>query len=160
GDAIRAVAEAARKRSLQIGLAGFERPITVRADRRMMRQILLNLLSNAVKFNRDGGRVTLSGNTTPSGEVVIAVEDTGIGVDPKAISELFEPFRQADSRVARTYGGPGLGLAIARQLVRLNGGDVAMESTPNVGTRISSTLPADRLVLDGAPAKAMSPTPR
>jgi two-component system cell cycle sensor histidine kinase PleC len=145
-DAVRAVTEAARKRSLLIRLGGFDRPFAVRADRRMIRQILLNLLSNAVKFNKDSGTITLSAGETIAGDLSIAIEDTGIGVDPKAIPDLFEPFRQADSQVARTYGGTGLGLAIVRQLVRLHGGDVTMQSTPGIGTTISFNLPAQRIL--------------
>lgn len=145
-DAVRFVAETARSRSLRIDLVGFDNPILVNADRRSMRQVLLNLLSNAIKFNKTGGLVEVVAEATPAGDLSIVVADTGIGVDPAIIPALFEPFRQADSEITRTYGGTGLGLAIVRQLVQLHGGDVTMQSRPGVGTRVSLTLPHRRLM--------------
>ena len=76
-----------------------------------MRQVLLDLLSNAVKFNRQGGSARISARVTDAGHLSVAVTDTGIGVDPAVIPELFEPFRQANSSITRQYGGSGLGPA-------------------------------------------------
>jgi signal transduction histidine kinase len=145
-EAVKAVADKARERCIAIRKTGFAPPVVLRADRRMMQQVLLNLLSNAVKFNKDGGEVEVSASTAPQGDLTVCVADTGIGVDPAVIPQLFEPFRQANSRVARKYGGTGLGLAIVRQLVELHGGSVAMQSTPGAGTRVSITLPRRRLI--------------
>jgi signal transduction histidine kinase len=145
-DAIKFIAETARSRTLRITLRGFDAPITVDADRRSMRQVLLNLLSNAVKFNREGGTVEIAAATLPTGDLSIAIADTGIGVDPAVIPELFEPFRQADSGIARNYGGTGLGLAIVRQLMQLHGGEVTMQSRPGIGTTVSLILPCRRIV--------------
>jgi signal transduction histidine kinase len=145
-EAVKSVSEMARERSIAIRLTGFTHPVAVRADRRVMQQVLLNLLSNAVKFNKDGGAVEVSASVTPQGDLTIGVADTGIGVDPAVIPQLFEPFRQANSRVARKYGGTGLGLAIVRQLVELHEGRVTMRSTPDVGSTVSFTLPRRRCI--------------
>jgi signal transduction histidine kinase len=145
-EAVKSVAEKARERAIRIRLTGFDRPVAVRADRRVMQQVLLNLLSNAVKFNRDGGEVEVSADAAPRGDLTVRVADTGIGVAPAVIPQLFEPFRQADSRVARKYGGTGLGLAIVRRLVELHDGRITMQSAPDAGTTVSFTLPRSRLV--------------
>jgi CheY-like chemotaxis protein len=124
-----------------------------------LRQIVGNLLSNAIKFT-ERGTVTLSarlddavsarpaavGSGTPvGGRLVLSVTDTGIGIAPDRIAALFQPFQQADSSIARRFGGTGLGLVITRQLCRLMGGDVVVDSTPGQGTRFTVTLPFDRL---------------
>ena len=153
-EAIRSVAEEARARALRIGLKGFDNPIMVKADRRSMRQVSLNLLSNAVKFNREGGAVEVAAETTSAGDLSIVVSDTGIGIDPAIIAELFEPFRQGNSEITRKYGGTGLGLAIVRQLVQLHGGDLTMHSQVGVGTSVSLTLPQRRLMPGGADVAA------
>jgi signal transduction histidine kinase len=139
----------AQERAVSIEIAEPRDRIAVRADSRLIRQILLNLLSNAIKFNREGGRVEIEIRRQADGGVVIAVADTGIGVDPEVIPELFQPFRQADSRVARTYGGTGLGLSIVRQLACLHQGDITMTSAPGKGTTVSVRLPPARVLAAG-----------
>jgi signal transduction histidine kinase len=154
-DVMRAVSEPARTKSVTIALHGFDEPVHVRADLRLMRQVLLNLLSNAVKFNREGGAIDISARVRPNGALAVAIADTGIGVDPAIIPELFQSFRQANSTIARDYGGTGLGLAIVRQLMLLHGGDVGMESAVGVGTTVTITLPPARcLAGETAPARA------
>jgi signal transduction histidine kinase len=76
--------------------------------------------------------------------VVIDVADTGIGIPPAAIGELFEPFRQAAPEIARKYGGSGLGLSICRRLVALHGGRIDLDSAPDKGTTATIRLPASR----------------
>jgi signal transduction histidine kinase len=115
--------------------------VIVEGDANRLRQVAWNLVSNAIKFTSDGGRidVTLRGD----GDVAeLSVRDTGIGVDPAFLPHLFEPFRQADASITRAFGGLGLGLAIARQLVELHGGSIAAESDgAGTGTTITVRLP-------------------
>ena len=117
----------------------------VNADRRRLRQILLNLLSNAVKFTPAGGRVTAQAFATAEG-LVLKVSDTGIGIAPEHFSKVLEPFGQVDSSLARKYEGTGLGLPLTRQLVELHGGSLTLESELGLGTTVTVTLPAWRVV--------------
>lgn len=111
------------------------------ADSHRMRQILLNLASNALKFTEKGGvriRCTLLERYDM---LRISVHDTGIGISPAALDYIFEAFRQADGSTTRRFGGTGLGLTIARKLVELQGGEVAVESIVGQGSTFSFTLP-------------------
>jgi signal transduction histidine kinase/ActR/RegA family two-component response regulator len=102
-----------------------------------VRQALGNLVSNAVKFTRNGTvTVTLSARAPVNGEfdVVLSVQDTGIGIDPVAQGRLFEAFAQAEKTTVRDYGGTGLGLAISRRLARMMGGDITLSSAPGAGS--------------------------
>ena len=107
-------------------------------------QVLINLTNNAVKFT-ERGSVEVSVERRPgagSGDVRLgfAVSDTGIGIDPARAGHLFEGFVQADGSTTRRYGGTGLGLAISRQLVRLMGGELTVESEPGAGSVFSFEL--------------------
>ncbi|MEL6364562.1 MAG: ATP-binding protein [Pseudomonadota bacterium] len=109
-----------------------------------IRQCISNLISNAVKFTHEGG-VAVRIDAAPRGEAVdvaIAVRDTGIGMSPETQAKLFETFTQGDSSTTREYGGTGLGLSITRKLVRLMGGDVAVESASGEGSVFTMTFRA------------------
>jgi PAS domain S-box-containing protein len=111
-------------------------PAHVVGDALRIRQILTNLLGNAVKFT-DEGRVDV--HVSAVGEaggwtVRLAVRDTGVGIAPEVLPELFVPFQQGDTTTARRFGGTGLGLAIARRLARLMGGDIVVQSEHGRGT--------------------------
>lgn len=115
-------------------------PRTIRTDPTRARQILINLVSNAVKFTEQGA-VRLHISLDREGALLVcAVEDSGIGIDEHRLSEVFESFTQADVSTARTHGGSGLGLTIARGLARLLGGDLSAQSTPGVGSCFTATL--------------------
>jgi PAS domain S-box-containing protein len=115
---------------------------SVTADAARLQQVFWNLLSNAVKFTRLGGRVTVR-LARLSGVVEIAITDTGIGIAPEFLPHVFTPFRQADARFGRQFGGLGLGLAICRQLVELQGGTVEATSPgPGEGSTFTVRLPA------------------
>jgi histidine kinase/DNA gyrase B/HSP90-like ATPase len=113
---------------------------TVYADEGRFKQVLYNLLSNAVKFTPAGGRVdTVARLTYDAIEVTVA--DTGIGIAPEDQARIFEAFQQLDSSAARRHQGTGLGLALTRRLVELQGGRIWVESTPAEGSRFAFTVP-------------------
>jgi cell cycle sensor histidine kinase DivJ len=112
----------------------------ITADRRAIKQILLNLLSNAVKFTNKGGTVRV-GASLRDGGVALAVADTGIGIAREYLARLGTPFVQADAGYERRYEGTGLGLSLVKGLAALHGGQLAIESTPGIGTTVTVTLP-------------------
>lgn len=114
----------------------------VRLDRQKLQQVLHNLLSNAVKFTDEGGRIEVRARQLPGGLLEIAVEDTGIGIHPGDLDKLFREFQQLDSGAARRFQGTGLGLALTRKLVELQGGTVAVTSEPGRGSTFVVHLPA------------------
>ena len=131
-------------------------------DEHRVRQVLVNLLSNAVKFTPSGGAVTIvcgaareadagvahrgrgedTGVQPPNGWTFIRVEDTGPGIAPDVVDQLFEPFVQGDGALTREQGGTGLGLAISRRLSRLMGGEVTVHSRVGAGATFTLWLPA------------------
>jgi signal transduction histidine kinase len=117
----------------------------IRGDERRLRQILINLLANAVKFTPEGGRVRVS-IFRQDGQLAIEVSDTGIGMTPEQIPKALEPFTQIESKISGKYEGTGLGLPLAKRLVELHGGRLAIESETNAGTRVTIILPSNRIV--------------
>ncbi len=136
---------AAEEKGLRLGLTlATDLPAAVVGDLNRCRQIVTNLLSNAVKFTREGGvDVTLSARPAApdSVELVVAVADTGLGMEPEQLETIFEPFKQAEASIARRFGGTGLGLAISERLARLMGGVISVQSRPGVGSCFTLTLP-------------------
>jgi signal transduction histidine kinase len=120
--------------------AGCDRSIAAYADGEKVGRILINLLVNAIKFTGRGGRIRLECDATHE-QVLVRVHDTGIGIAPEQLEEVFEPFVQVDSRLTRLQSGVGLGLAISRELARGMGGDLSASSTPGVGSTFTLTLP-------------------
>ena len=109
-----------------------------------VRQIVSNLLSNAVKFTEVGGievAVRVCDASSEAQTVEVAVNDTGIGIDPEHRTRLFADFTQAETSTAQRYGGTGLGLAICKRLAMLMGGDIRLQSTPGKGTTVSLVAP-------------------
>ena len=114
------------------------------ADKRLIKQVLLNLLSNAIKFTPDGGQVTMRAFQDEAG-VVLAVADTGIGMDEEELKTAFSPYGQIDSTIARQHQGTGLGLPISRALAEMHGGTLTAESHKGYGTTLTLRLPASRI---------------
>ena len=126
---------------------------TMVTDRQRLEQILKNLLSNAFKFT-EKGQVKLHVSRSSDGRLSLSVEDTGIGVQKEQQEVIFEAFRQADGTTNRKYGGTGLGLSISRDLARLLGGSVDVESVPGEGSRFTLLLPE---IYDETRIEAASP---
>ena len=121
----------------------------IHADEVRFQEILLNLISNAVKFTPPGGAVTIRASMEAGG-LVIAVKDTGIGMKESDIAVALEPFRQIDGRLNRQFTGTGLGLPLAKRLVELHGGNLAIESAPGLGTTVRIRLPSERIMATAA----------
>ncbi|MEA2755068.1 MAG: hypothetical protein QOJ54_1357 [Aliidongia sp.] len=118
----------------------------VRADPVRLKQIVLNLLSNAIKFTEPGGDIAIRAGRNASGGLMLAISDTGIGMDPGHIAQAFEPFGLVHAAHSRPYEGTGLGLPLSRALVEEHGGQLLLTSLPGVGTTATVTLPAVRFI--------------
>ena len=115
--------------------------MTVAADQRNLEQILLNLLSNAIKFSSPGSRVSMAA-ISGNGWVQIMVADTGEGIPPNRLDEIFEPFVQVDSTLTRRHEGTGLGLSISRDLAQAMGGTISVTSELGKGATFTLLLPS------------------
>jgi PAS domain S-box-containing protein len=143
------VRERARQSGIALSVAAPANLPSLRADLRKMKQVLINLLSNAVKFTKRDGRVTIEAFVEESGEFVLRVADTGIGIRPEDIDKALEPFGQVDDRLARSYEGTGLGLTLTKSLVELHGGRLEIASRcdePPTGTTVTAIFPAHRVL--------------
>ena len=129
-EAIETVRPAADAKSIRIVTMVESLDSVVQADAQRLQQVIWNLMSNAVKFTPQNGRIDVRVRQD-EGDVVIEVTDSGIGIASDFLPFVFDRFRQADSRFSREHGGLGLGLAIARHIVEMHGGqiDVSSEGT-------------------------------
>lgn len=147
------VGESARSKGLELILSCHrDVPERVNGDPTRLAQVLTNLTSNAVKFTPDGEVLVHAGvqDADESGTMLhVEVSDTGIGLDPKTVPSLLEPFAQADSSITRVYGGTGLGLAISKQIVQALGGELTYRPNQAGGSTFSFTA---RLALAGPQA--------
>src|SRR3984957_7489252 len=146
-ESMRVVSGRAEDKNLALD-TDIEGTLSVVADRRAIKQILVNLLSNAVKFTPDGGKVVVRSRLR-SDSIVLTIADTGIGIAPQSLLRLGRPFEQVESQPTKTYHGSGLGLAIARSLTNLHGGSMRLRSKLGTGTVVCVSLPRDaRLARD------------
>ena len=126
----------------------FETPgaVVAEVDAPKLERVLVNLVSNALKFSDVGGRVHLK-LTADEQQVVIAVEDSGIGIESEALENIFNRFWQVDASITRRHGGSGIGLSLARELAELHGGGIEVISEPGTGSTFTVRLPlrADEL---------------
>ena len=116
----------------------------LRADRRLVRQVLVNILANAVRFTPAGGAVSVHG-FVEGAQLCLEVRDTGIGISAADIPKALERFSQVDGRLSRKHDGAGLGLPMAKQFMELHGGTLDLASTPGLGTQVRIAFPARRL---------------
>ena len=142
-EAVDSVRPAAAAQNAVLALEVAEDVGLVETDGFRVSQCLLNLLSNAIKFSPNG---LIGVSVRRAGPfIAFAVTDTGIGISEEQAARLFAPFAQADGSTTRTYGGSGLGLVITRELARLLGGDVTLESRLREGSTFTLTIAAERL---------------
>ena len=137
-EATRVVSARAQDKQLEV-VTKISPNLSLRADRRALKQIVLNLLSNAVKFTPVGGRVTVRGRDV-DGCIILAIADTGIGIASDALARLGRPFEQVESQLTKRHQGSGLGLAISKSLVELHGGRMRIRSTIGKGTLVMVRL--------------------
>jgi PAS domain S-box-containing protein len=154
------VEQQALKRGVRMRFPLLDFPCFVRADRTRLKQILLNLLSNAIKYNRDQGTVEVQCTETAGDRIHISVRDTGAGLAPERLAQLFQPFNRLGQE-AGPEEGTGIGLVVAKRLVELMGGTIGAESTVGVGSVFWVELVAarppemrDESVEPAAPANA------
>ncbi len=113
----------------------------VRGDAQKLRQVFANLLGNAIKFTAAGGQIVVETDVSADGEVVVSISDNGVGMDDEEIKVALSPFGQVDGARTRWREGTGLGLPIAKALIELHGGHLAIRSAKASGTEVSVKLP-------------------
>jgi PAS domain S-box-containing protein len=148
-DAVKAAVEVSlsdiqgKHQELKVDLSA--RDSVLYADPARTQQVFWNLLKNASKFTPDHGKIRLVSRNEP-GAIVIEITDTGIGIEPQALSQIFEPFRQGDTSITRRFGGLGLGLAISKATIEAHGGSIAAASGgPGQGATFSVRFPLGAL---------------
>ena len=121
---------------------------------RMIRQIMINLVGNAIKFTPAGGTVEVSGKRLADGGYAVLVKDSGIGMSEDDITKALTPFGQVANKMTATQTGTGLGLPLAKAMLELHGGELAIRSVPHHGTTIILNFPASRVLQAGSRAAA------
>jgi two-component system cell cycle sensor histidine kinase PleC len=147
-ESLRVVSGRADDKNLNLD-AEIDGPISIVADRRATKQIIVNLLSNAVKFTPDGGKIIVRSRMVED-SIVLLIADTGIGIAPQSLRRLGRPFEQVESQLTKTYHGSGLGLAIARSLANLHGGSMRLRSKLGSGTVVRVSLPRNAIKVSAA----------
>jgi PAS domain S-box-containing protein len=130
----------ARERGIQV-IVPSDMGIYVKADRTRLKQVLLNLLSNAVKYNREGGTVEVNWNAKRTDYVRVSIRDTGPGLPPEKLAQLFQQFNRLGQETG-SVEGTGIGLVVTKDLVELMGGNIGVESTVGVGSIFWFELPS------------------
>ncbi|QJD85733.1 cell wall metabolism sensor histidine kinase WalK [Cohnella herbarum] len=130
-----------RQKAITVSVKVENKQNTAWLDRDGIDQVLDNLVSNAIKYTLDGGSIDISAKSNETGQLAIAIKDTGIGIPKKDLNRIFERFYRVDKARSRNMGGTGLGLSIAREIVRAHGGSITLESESNVGTVVTVLLP-------------------
>ena len=127
------IEQRAQKRNLKLTFPQFDSPLFVFADRIRLKQVLINLLSNAIKYNRPAGTVVLDCSSSTPARTRISVRDTGTGLSPEKVRQLFQPFNRLGQE-SSVEEGTGIGLVVSKLLVELMGGVIGVESTVGVGS--------------------------
>ncbi|MGD9841638.1 MAG: ATP-binding protein [Steroidobacteraceae bacterium] len=147
----------AQKRGISVAFQPFAIPYFVKADRTRVKQVFINLLSNAIKYNRMGGSVVVVYDASTTGRIRIGIEDTGEGLTPDQLTQLFQPFNRLGQE-HRTEQGTGIGLVTTKRLVELMGGVIGVESTVGKGSVfwVELNLTAERQHVAGTIARLSS----
>jgi len=147
----------AHKRGIRLEFTKLDTKFYVHADRTRVKQVMINLLSNAIKYNSAGGAVVVKCSLSGKDRVRISVSDTGIGLSPEQVANLFQPFNRLGQE-NRAEEGTGIGLVVTKQLVELMGGVIGVESSIGVGTVFwveFAASEAPRLMIDNADEMAL-----
>jgi signal transduction histidine kinase len=144
GDAVHMVHERAESRGITLTCEQPPANVVIRGDERALKQVLLNILSNAIKFSHDHGQVVVRTTLPDADNIVVEVEDFGIGMNDEEQKRALQPFGQAKSVTTRTHGGTGLGLPITKGLVDAHGGRLVITSAIDSGTLVRVELPRRR----------------
>ena len=123
----------AQKRGIHMTFPAFAEPCFIKADRTRLKQVLINLLSNAIKYNRNGGAVAVECMETPAGHIRISVKDTGAGLSPEMLAQLFQAFNRL-GKEATAEEGTGIGLVVSKRLVELMQGKIGATSIVGAGS--------------------------
>ena len=147
----------AQQRGIGMVFLPLEAPCFVMADRTRLKQVMINVLFNAIKYNQVGGHVTVKCTLTPDDAVRISVRDTGRGLAPDKLAQLFQPFNRLGQEQG-TEEGTGIGLVVTQRLVQLMGGDIGADSTLGVGSEFWVSMPLTKArQLDTAPGDPVLP---
>jgi signal transduction histidine kinase len=112
---------------------------------------MLNLLSNGVKFTEPSGHISIGSRVESSGDLVISIRDTGIGIAPEHLQRVLRPFEQVADHLTKENEGAGLGLPIARALIELHGGELVLNSDLGTGTTVALRVPHSRVYRGAGP---------
>ena len=154
-ESIRFMSDTARRQRIKLVSEVEEDLPHIWSNTRRLRQILLNLLSNAIKFTREDGRVMTPTRLDATGDVLLTVTDTGIGMTQQELGQAFRPFEQIESSLSRRYQGTGLGLSLTQRLVELLSGQMTVESEPGKGARVTVRFTTSDFPMTGEAREAI-----
>ena len=140
-----------REKGLRVNVEIADSGVAIVSDRSKVERVFQNVFNNAVKFTREGSVTVRVQPSSDRRSVVFEVADTGTGIEENKIDTIFEPFHQADNSSIRSFAGLGLGLTVARRMAEIIGGKLEITSTPNVGTRVLMSFPAQASTSTAAP---------
>jgi PAS domain S-box-containing protein len=154
----------AQQRGVSMTFPCFATPVFVSADRTRLKQVIINLLSNAIKYNKELGTVVVACHTSTPGRTRISVTDTGKGLTPEKLAQLYQPFNRLGQEAVGGVAGTGIGLVVTKRLVELMGGKLGVESTLGAGSvfwfeLVTSAAPQLEAETDDAAARERTPPP-
>ena len=145
-DTVRIVAERANSAGVKVQQRTAPDLPGLRADSRLIKQVLLNLLSNSIKFTPSGGMITVAATVDGDGALSLSVADTGIGIPGDQLERVLQPFVQVENIMTRSHSGTGLGLPLCKALMELHDGRLTLESEPGNGTVVTIRFPPERSI--------------
>jgi CheY-like chemotaxis protein/anti-sigma regulatory factor (Ser/Thr protein kinase) len=154
----------AQQRGISMTFPSFDNPIFVSADRTRLKQVVINLLSNAIKYNKESGTVVVACAARTPERTRISVTDTGAGLTPEKLAQLYQPFNRLGQEAVGGVAGTGIGLVVTKRLVELMGGELGVESTVGAGSvfwfeLVTSAAPQLEAETDEAAARDKTPRP-